>query len=69
MPIELDFKFNFIGRGIKNAVIKKIKILMALSKVIAFFVLFEFHEIMFGGKMQCAGILYLMVDASNIFWG
>ena len=25
MPIELDFKFNFIGRGIKNAVIKKIK--------------------------------------------
>ena len=32
---------------------------MAFSKVIAFFVLFEFHEIMFGGKMQHAGILYL----------
>ena len=32
---------------------------MAFSEVIAFFVLFEFHEIMFGGKMQHAGILYL----------
>ena len=32
---------------------------MEFSKVIAFFVHFEFHEIIFGGKMQHTGILYL----------